>query len=257
MANQVQPPPGQLPFRPDLRARQPDGRHEVLAGELGQDPGIDAIGLQANGARPLTFWASAISTVQPASSKKSCTKRAPVIASMTATDRLGMASQVAHQMLESVGVGRPAALLHDCASLVHDADVEPRPAQVHSDVQHCAGAYFVNGSGENPRSHRGKPRFMAFIRDLGLMDRHDRNGGPISQMRLGQLLLTLLEEMEVIDKGAEPGTQAAHTAIAGDRGPVSSASSRARERQAGHLRRCSATRRRASADIWRQAARQS
>ena len=40
--------------------------------------------LQASGARPLTFWASAISTVQPSCSSVSWTKRAPVIDSITA-----------------------------------------------------------------------------------------------------------------------------------------------------------------------------
>jgi hypothetical protein len=40
--------------------------------------------LQASGAKPLTFTASAISTVQPRSSSWSCTNRAPVIDSMAA-----------------------------------------------------------------------------------------------------------------------------------------------------------------------------
>jgi hypothetical protein len=40
--------------------------------------------LQANGAKPLTFCASAISTCQPASSNWSCTKRAPFIDSIAA-----------------------------------------------------------------------------------------------------------------------------------------------------------------------------
>jgi hypothetical protein len=40
--------------------------------------------LQANGARPLTFCASAISTCQPASSSWSCTNRAPFIDSIAA-----------------------------------------------------------------------------------------------------------------------------------------------------------------------------
>ena len=40
--------------------------------------------LHASGAKPFTFWASAMSTSQPWSSKVSWTKRAPVIDSMTA-----------------------------------------------------------------------------------------------------------------------------------------------------------------------------
>jgi hypothetical protein len=40
--------------------------------------------LQANGARPLTFCASAISTAQPQRSSVSCTNRAPFIDSIAA-----------------------------------------------------------------------------------------------------------------------------------------------------------------------------
>ena len=40
--------------------------------------------MQAKGARPLTLWASAISTSQPQASSVSWTSRAPVIDSMTA-----------------------------------------------------------------------------------------------------------------------------------------------------------------------------
>jgi hypothetical protein len=40
--------------------------------------------LQASGASPFTFCASAISTFQPASSSRSCTKRAPFIDSIAA-----------------------------------------------------------------------------------------------------------------------------------------------------------------------------
>ena len=40
--------------------------------------------LQASGASPLTFWASAISTCQPAISSWSCTNRAPFIDSIAA-----------------------------------------------------------------------------------------------------------------------------------------------------------------------------
>jgi hypothetical protein len=43
--------------------------------------------LQANGARPLTFCASAINTSQLSSSNVSCTSRAPLMDSITARTR--------------------------------------------------------------------------------------------------------------------------------------------------------------------------
>ena len=67
------------------RVGQPDRRHEVAPGELGQHPGVDAIFLQASGASLFTFLASATSSDQPHSSKVSWTNRAPFIDSMTAS----------------------------------------------------------------------------------------------------------------------------------------------------------------------------
>ena len=84
VANEVEPEACPLALRADRRVGQPDRGHEVAAGELGEDPGVDLSVLAARGARPLTFWASAISTSQPASSSLSWTKRAPFIDSMAA-----------------------------------------------------------------------------------------------------------------------------------------------------------------------------
>src|SRR5215216_3915346 len=54
--------------------------------------------LQASGARPLTFWASAISTSQPCCSSVSWTRRAPVIDSTTA-DRKSTRLNSSHQII--------------------------------------------------------------------------------------------------------------------------------------------------------------
>ncbi len=65
---------------------QPDRRHQLAGGQLGQHPGVDPVGLvlHASGASPFTLSASAISTSQPRSWSWSWTKRAPFIDSIAA-----------------------------------------------------------------------------------------------------------------------------------------------------------------------------
>ena len=46
MVDEVEPEAGSLALRPDVWGRQPDLGHEVTAGELGQDPGVDLVGLR-------------------------------------------------------------------------------------------------------------------------------------------------------------------------------------------------------------------
>ena len=83
--DQVQPEARPLALAADGRVGQPDLRDEVEAGEIGQHAAVDPVGLQASGAMPRALTASAILTSQPASSSWSCTKRAPVIDSITAS----------------------------------------------------------------------------------------------------------------------------------------------------------------------------
>ena len=45
VTHQVQPPACSLPFGAHTRIGEPDRRHEVAAGELGQHPGVDPVGL--------------------------------------------------------------------------------------------------------------------------------------------------------------------------------------------------------------------
>jgi hypothetical protein len=85
VADQVQPEPGPLAFGTHLGLREPDRGHQLAAAQLGQDPGVDPVGLARQRRQPLTFCASAIWTSHPASSSWSCTNRAPFIDSIAAT----------------------------------------------------------------------------------------------------------------------------------------------------------------------------
>jgi len=66
VTDQVQAPAGAFAFGAHRRGGQPDGRDQVAAGQFGQYPGVDLVGLAGQRGQALTFWASAISTCQPA-----------------------------------------------------------------------------------------------------------------------------------------------------------------------------------------------
>jgi len=84
VAHEMEPEAGPLPLGADLRVREPYRRHEIAPGELARTHASILSVLQASGARPFTFCASAISTSHPMSSRLSWTKRAPFIDSMAA-----------------------------------------------------------------------------------------------------------------------------------------------------------------------------
>jgi hypothetical protein len=52
VTHQVQPPAGPLPLGAHRRVRQPDRRYQIAAGQLGQHPGVDPIGLGRQRGQP-------------------------------------------------------------------------------------------------------------------------------------------------------------------------------------------------------------
>jgi hypothetical protein len=51
--DKVQPPARSLALSAHARVGQPDRRHQITAGEFGQHPGVDAIGLASERRQPL------------------------------------------------------------------------------------------------------------------------------------------------------------------------------------------------------------
>jgi hypothetical protein len=79
----VHAPAQPLAKGPVLRRRHPELGNEVAPAELGEDPGVDLVGL-AGGAMSLTLRAWATWTSQPASASWSLTQTAPLIISTQA-----------------------------------------------------------------------------------------------------------------------------------------------------------------------------
>jgi hypothetical protein len=116
--------------------------------------------LHANGARPLTFCASAIDTSQPSRSKLSCTNRAPVIDSITPrtarrTARSARPGRAAHRRRAA----RPSARRPH--PLVDQADVEPLATELQSSVQHENGPPRARSSVNTRSVSPGRPSLTA------------------------------------------------------------------------------------------------
>ena len=118
--------PGELALFSDPRVWQPDRRDQVALAQSVAST-IESIRsvLQARGARPLTFWASAISTDQPSCSSVSWTIRAPVIDSIDRADRLvvGLLDPPGERF-QGAGVGRDDELVEVLSLIGEQADVE-------------------------------------------------------------------------------------------------------------------------------------
>ena len=92
--------------------------------------------LHANGAKPLTFCASATNTSQPSSSSVSCTNRAPFIDSITARTRSQRrATRSTNPRNPSASAGA-AVLANQLAAIRQQAHVDSTTTQIQSNVQH-------------------------------------------------------------------------------------------------------------------------
>jgi hypothetical protein len=80
--HQMQPEPSQLALAPDRRVGQPDLGDQV-SWESTEDASVDLVGLAGQRPQALDLGRIGDRTTQPSSSSASCTKRAPLINSIT------------------------------------------------------------------------------------------------------------------------------------------------------------------------------
>jgi hypothetical protein len=137
VAHQMQPEARQLALAADRRVGKPDRRHQVALGERPQGERVDLVGLAASGARPLIFWASAISTDQPSCSSVSWMSRAPVIDSTTAQTGSPWTSPMRRaSVLSESESGGTARLVQVLAVLAEKTDIDLASTEIQSRVQH-------------------------------------------------------------------------------------------------------------------------
>ena len=139
LADQVEAKPGPLALRANLGIGEPDRRHQLEPRELGQDPGIDAVGL--HGKRRQAFDLLGVGDRDfPAEALEGVVDEASAGHRLDhGADRLAVAGEAIGEAAQAVGVGGRSAGV-DAGSVVSEGDeVEPATAQVESNVQHGYG----------------------------------------------------------------------------------------------------------------------
>jgi hypothetical protein len=125
VVDEVESEAGSLALRPDVRGRQPDLRHEVPAGELGQDPGVDLVGL--GGERGNAFDLGGVRDRNiPASELERVVDEARAGHGLDRSGHLLTSPQdVGGQRPECVDVRADGGHLDRLAALIEHVDVEP------------------------------------------------------------------------------------------------------------------------------------
>jgi hypothetical protein len=130
-----------LALGPHLRIGQPDLGHKVAAGKLGQDPGVDPIGLAGKRRHPFARCASAIRTSHPARSSWSWTKREPVRLDHRQHGLAPLAIEAADEVREPVAIRRTGIGTDRLAVDEQGVPVETLAAEIQSDVQHRGASF--------------------------------------------------------------------------------------------------------------------
>jgi hypothetical protein len=137
MADEMQAEPRELAFAANRRVGQPDRRHQIAPGQLGQHARVDLVGLA--GQRRQAFDLLRVGNQHlPAEFLQR------VVHEPRAVHRLDHRPHSpglhAHgEMAQTVGVRRGGGLRDQLAGIVEQADVEPTSTEIQSSVQHEGG----------------------------------------------------------------------------------------------------------------------
>ncbi len=158
----MQPEAGPLAFRADSRVGQPDRRHQIVAGQLCEHPGVDPVGLE--GKRRQTFHLHGIGDLDPPAGELELivNETGAVHRLDRRENRLAEAADTSGQAAQSVGVWRRGADLDPLAQLIEQAEVETLAAEIQSHVQHCLGPPFVSRGRAEHDSAGGPPSSHSF-----------------------------------------------------------------------------------------------
>ena len=137
LVHQVEPEARPLPLAPHLRSRQPDLRHQVAAGELGQHPGVDPIGLARERRDPLRPLRIRDPHIPAGELELVVHEPRPGHRLDRRQHRLPMlALEAVHKMREPIAIRRAGALADPLTVSGERVPVETLATEIQSDVQH-------------------------------------------------------------------------------------------------------------------------
>src|SRR6266540_2821888 len=139
LADQVEAPAGALALGADLGVGEPDRRHQADSRELGQDPGVDLVGLAGQRGQALDLLGVGDVDLPAAALERVVDEAGTGHRLDRRADRLAIVGEALGEPAKAVGVGRRGADVERAAVVGERVVVEPAARKVESNVQHESG----------------------------------------------------------------------------------------------------------------------
>jgi hypothetical protein len=130
VVHQVKPPARPLALGSHPRVRQPDRRHQITPRELGQDPGVDAVGLAGKGCEALDLLGVGDLDLEAVALELVVEEASAVHRLHGGLDRLAVGEKTLGQALETTCVRRQGALVDQLAVSGEGVEVDSLAAEV-------------------------------------------------------------------------------------------------------------------------------
>ena len=157
VANEVQPPTRALQLGTHRRVGQPDRRHEVAAGQLGQHPGVDAVGLAGERRQPLHLLRVGDLHLPAGALELVVDEARPVHRLDRRPDRLAVPIEPYRQSAQPIDIRRGRTDVDRRTPTVEHMKVETLATEIQTGVQHCNGPPFVSRGRAEHHSAGGPP----------------------------------------------------------------------------------------------------
>jgi hypothetical protein len=151
MTDQVEAPTSPFPLRADLGCGQPDLGDQRPAAQLGQHPGVDAVGLARQGGKALGFLGVGQEHVPAGELELVVDEASTVHGFDRCPDRLSEGRELTGEAAKTVRVRADSGDGQGLPVVVESADFQPCSTEVKTDVQHgSSGPPFGAGGYDHP-----------------------------------------------------------------------------------------------------------
>jgi hypothetical protein len=155
VTNGVESPARPLPLGAHARIGQPDRRHQIPARELGQHPGVDAVGLAGQRRQPLHLLRVGDLDL-PAGELEPVVHEARAVHRLDRrTDGRAVPKDTVAQAAQAISIRRSSATFDGRTLAIEQVEVETLVTEIQSGVQHCNGPPFVSRGRAEHRSAGG------------------------------------------------------------------------------------------------------
>jgi hypothetical protein len=163
VTHQVQAPARPLALGAHQRVGQPDRRHQLAAGELGQHPSVDPVGLAGQRCEALDLLRIRDLDLPARQLEPIVHEPRAVHRLDRRADRLAMPIESSRQAEQAVGIRRCGTNLDTRSLTVKQMEVETLAAEIQTGVQHRNGPPLDSSQSTSWSLSLGRPFFMAFL----------------------------------------------------------------------------------------------